>query len=95
MFYDIKKSGERIQGLRKAHNMKQTQLAETLNISLDHMKKIEGGQRGCSIDLLISLSSTFDTSLDFLVLGQDPSNVAAQEKLQCLIDELTVLKNML
>jgi len=92
MYYDMKKSGKRIQELRKAHGMKQTQLAEVLNISLDHMRKIEGGQRGCSVDLLISLSSIFDTSLDFLVLGTGRPNVTAREKLQYLIDELTELK---
>ncbi len=95
MYYDMEKSGKRIQGLRKAHGMKQAQLAEVLNISLDHMRKIEGGQRGCSVDLLISLSSIFNTSLDFLVLGKGHTNVAAQEKLQGLIDELTALKNIL
>lgn len=95
MLYDEKKSGKRIQELRRGHNMNQAQLAEALNISLNHMKKIEGGQRGCSVDLLISLSAILDTNLDFLVLGKDNSNVAAQEKLQHLIDELTALKNTL
>ena len=92
MYYDTFESGKRIQELRKAHGMTQAQLAEALNISLDHLRKIEGGQRGCSVDLLIALAAAFDVSLDFLVLGRGGSVAAARDKLQTLIDELTALK---
>ena len=92
MYYDTCESGKRIQELRKAHEMTQAQLAEALNISLDHLRKIEGGQRGCSVDLLIALAAAFDVSLDFLVLGRGGSVAAARDKLQTLIDELTALK---
>lgn len=92
MYYDTCRSGGRIQELRKAHEMTQAGLAEALNISLDHLRKIEGGQRGCSVDLLIALAVEFDVSLDFLVLGRGGSVAAARDKLQSLIDELTALK---
>lgn len=92
MYYDTDKSGKRIQELRKAHEMTQAQLAETLNISLDHLRKIEGGQRGCSVDLLIALSAAFDVSLDFLVLGKGGSVAETRDKIQSLIDGLTALK---
>lgn len=92
MYYDTCGSGKRIQELRKAHGMTQAQLAEALNISLDHLRKIEGGQRGCSVDLLIALAAAFDVSLDFLVLGRGGSVAAARDRLQTLIDELTALK---
>ena len=88
MYYDTCESGKRIQELRKAHEMTQAQLAEALNISLDHLRKIEG----CSVDLLIALAAAFDVSLDFLVLGRGGSVAAARDKLQTLIDELTALK---
>lgn len=92
MYYNTCESGKRIQELRKSHGMTQAQLAEALNISLDHLRKIEGGQRGCSVDLLITLAAAFDVSLDFLVLGRGGSVTAARDKLQTLIDELTALK---
>lgn len=95
MYYDVYASGKRIQELRKTHKMTQVQLAEVLNISLDHLKKIESGQRGCSVDLLINLSELFDESLDFLVLGKVRPNSAAQKKIQSLIDGLEALKNTL
>lgn len=95
MYYDIFESGKRIQELRKARGLKQSELAEMLNISLDHMRKIEIGQRGCSVDLLISISALFDVSLDFLVLGKGLSRLAAQDKVQSLIDQLEALKSAL
>ena len=60
MYYDTCRSGKRIQELRKAHEMTQAQLAEALSISLDHLRKIEGGQRGCSVDLLITLAAALN-----------------------------------
>ena len=92
MYYNTCESGKRIQERRKSHGMTQAQLAEALNISLDHLRKIEGGQRGCSVDLLIALAAVFDVSLDFLVLGRGGSVAAARDRLQTLIDELTALK---
>lgn len=92
MYYDTYESGKRVQSLRKAHGMTQAQLAEVLNISLDHLRKIEGGQRGCSVDLLIVLSATFGVSLDFLVLGKGGTASETKDKLQSLIDGLTALK---
>lgn len=93
MYFDTYKSGKRIQELRKSRRMTQAQLAETLNISLDYLRKVEGGQRGCSVDLLIALSVEFDVSLDFLVLGKGDSSAEARDKIQALIDDLTALKN--
>ncbi len=95
MYYDTGRSGRRIQELRRACGMTQALLAEELNISLDHLRKIEGGQRGCSVDLLIALAAVFDVSLDFLVLGRGGSAAEAREKIQSLIDGLTALKDRL
>jgi DNA-binding XRE family transcriptional regulator len=38
--------------------MTQEELAEKLNISREHLGRIERGKYGCSIDLLIELSFT-------------------------------------
>ena len=71
------------------------QLAEKLNISLDHLRKIEGGQRGCSVDLLVVLSDTFGVSMDFLVLGRGRTAAETKDRLQSLIDGLAALKESL
>jgi len=95
MYYNPEVTGTRIQKLRKEKGLKQTALAERLNISLDHLRKIENGHRGCSIDLLVCLSDLFGVSLDYLVLGQGVSGEAARNKVQSLIDQLEALKSVL
>ena len=47
----------------------QDQLATELNISTDHLGKIELGKRGASIDLLIDISETLGVPLDYLIKG--------------------------
>ena len=54
MRYNMKESGKRIQELRRDRGMTQTQLAEYVGISSDNLGRIERGQQGVSIDLLIN-----------------------------------------
>ena len=53
MYYDIKKSGQRIRQLRERRKETQETLSEKLNISLSLLRKIETGRRGTSIEVLI------------------------------------------
>ena len=53
MLYDIEKIGNRIRQLRKGQGMTQAQLAAKLNIGDRHLRKIETGEKGPSIDILI------------------------------------------
>ena len=92
MYYNPIEAGKRIQNLRKEKGLTQVALAEQLNISLDHLRKIENGHRGCSVDLLVCLSDLFGVSLDYLVLGRGSSGEAAQNKVQSLIDQLEAFK---
>jgi len=96
MYYNLEETGKRIQKLRKEKGLTQIALAEQLNISLDHLRKIENGHRGCSVDLLVCLSDLFGVSLDYLVLGRgSSSSEAARNKVQSLIDQLEALKETL
>lgn len=61
--------GERIRKLRREHHLTQEQLAAMLNISVEHLRKIELGKRGISIDLLLDLSYALEVSSDFLLSG--------------------------
>ena len=70
MIYDIKQCGERIHQLRLNSGYTQEQLAEKLNIDRSFYSRIETGRKGCSVDLLVHLSSVFNVSLDYLVLGR-------------------------
>lgn len=70
MLYDIKQGGERIRQLRIEAGYTQEQLADILNIDRSFYSRIERGERGCSVDLLVHLTALFDVSLDYLVLGK-------------------------
>ncbi len=72
MYLDVKEVGARIRALRMERNLTQAEMAEALNISLEHYKRIETGRRGCSIDILISVKMYFGVSLDYLVLEETP-----------------------
>lgn len=76
MNYDMRKRGERIQQLRLQHGYSQEKVAKLLNIDRSYVSRIESGNNGCSVDLLIQLSKLFDVSLDYIVLGQEKYNTS-------------------
>ena len=60
-----------------------------MNISYDHIKKIEIGIRACSIDILLEFSAYFDVSTDYLLTGRDYESVRAKKRLEAVLGELT------
>ena len=93
MYYDQKKSGERIKALRKAYGYTQEELADKLNISAGHIGKIETGSKGVSIDLMIELAEIFQVSLDYLILGKESAQENLKSKIRTMIEVLTLLEN--
>lgn len=91
MNYDTLAVGKRIQELRKERGLTQEQLAERLNISTVHLAKIETGNRGCSLDILIDFAAFFSASLDYLVLGK-VSDSEVRVRLDAVIQTLTELR---
>lgn len=71
MYYDLVESGKRIKNLRKEKGLSQNALAETLGIHVKTVSKAERGIIGLSVDNLIQISSYFNVSLDYLILGQN------------------------
>lgn len=104
MYFDSYAAGQRIQHLRKANGMTQEELAVKLNISDRHWGKIERGEGTASIDLLVEVAISLNTTLDFLILGvldtprerelnaqikkQNQNIQNFKSKLNSLIDEL-------
>lgn len=80
--FDMKACGARIRELRKNNNMTQEKLACEMYISQDHLRKIETGKSGASIDLLIDLAGYFGVSLDYLIRGKSQMDDAAEELLK-------------
>lgn len=54
---------------RKTKGLTQEQFAVKLNISDRHLGKIERGEGTASIDLLVEVAISLNTTLDFLILG--------------------------
>ena len=85
MYFDPKMCGKRIQVLRKKKGLTQLQLSFKINVSESHLRAIETGIRGASIDLLIECSEFFQVSLDYLVLGKtDPDKAEMMMQLDLL-----------
>lgn len=69
MYINQKEIGQRIRVLRKENSLSQFELANKLNINVDHLSRIENGNKGMSLDLLIEFSRHFSVSTDYLLLG--------------------------
>ena len=70
MRFDAKEFGGRIRDLRKKQGITQEQLSIMLNISANHLAKVETGSRCCSIELLQDLSSCLNVRTDYLLNGR-------------------------
>ncbi len=61
--------GARIKTRRKEMKMKQSELAEKLGISNNHMSSIENGRQKPSMDSFIKICNCLNITPDFLLLG--------------------------
>lgn len=64
-----KEIGQRIRVLRKEKRLSQLELANRLDINMDHLSRIENGNKGMSLDLLTEFSKYFSVSTDYILLG--------------------------
>lgn len=67
MYYDKIWVGDNIQSLRKKSNQSTYELSEVLEISEDHLRKIESGVRGMSMELLYKMMTTFHVDANTLL----------------------------
>jgi len=66
-----KEMGKRIQLLRKQKGLSQEELADKLNVSSNTVAKIECGLRRPSVDFVVDLVNFFDTTVDYIILGEE------------------------
>ncbi len=62
---------ERIRNLREDRDVKQTTLAEHLNVSQRAYSRYENGERGIPLETLIKIADFFNTSTDYLLNRTD------------------------
>ncbi len=87
---NFKAIGNRIKQLRKSENMTQEDLAEKLNISSEHMSRIETGSCRASVALIEKIAVLFDTSEEYIMFGIKDNNIYDKqlcEKINLLSDE--------
>lgn len=95
MYFDVTEFGARLKDLRTTRGLTQEKLAEQLEISWDHLCRVERGNRSCSIDLIIEIAVYFGVSTDYLLLGKRVNQVENRKRLLSVIGELTELaKNL-
>ena len=63
----IKKLGESIKKYRKKKNLSQNEFAEIIDISREHLAKIETAKRSVSLDLLIKIAENLDVRVKDLI----------------------------
>jgi len=71
--------GKRIAKRRKDLNIKQNVLAETLDISNNHLSCIENGREKVSLPLFIRICEALNVTPDFLLLGNMHSNNVSKD----------------
>lgn len=76
--------GNRIKVRRKELHIKQSELAETLEISNNHISSIENGRQKPSLDTFIRLCDCLNVTPDYLLLG----NMHAYNLPQDILDKL-------
>ena len=90
--FDMKACGGRVKELRESiEGLTQEKLAEHLNTSDSHLRKIENGQRSASIDLYIELAQYFHVSLDYLLLGQKSDGAQIRADIEDAIEKLRLV----
>ena len=95
MTFDVKACGARIRELRIKNGLTQETLAEDLNITDVHLRRIESGVRGGSIELLIEFADYFHVSLDYLNLGRGGRTDEAKEELNRIIERAEHIMQLL
>lgn len=79
--------GERIKTLRKSIDISQREFSKRINISQGSLSDIEKGRNKPSIETLISISTMFNVSLDWLINGELNKNI--NKNTEILIQQIT------
>ena len=94
-YFDTTEFAARLNALRKARGMTQEEMAEALNISLEHLSKMERGKRNPSIDLLVAMACYFHVSTDYLLMGKNYDMVDYRAKILDVVTQLAeIAENM-
>ena len=91
MSFDPNAIGNRIFTLRTNAKLSQ----EKLGVSHRHLGDLERRSSNGSVKILIDIAEYFHVSMDYLLLGRDPSRDQFQNELQAAIDHIEKIKGLL
>lgn len=89
MYYDMKATAARIGELRSRTGYTREIAASKLGIDCGHLRHIENGTRGCSVDLFVRIAELYEVSLDYLICGKDTDGKAVKLALEEIISTLS------
>ena len=95
MYYDPKECGSRIRKQVKICGYTQEQFAIMVNVTVQHLRNVMAGTKGCSLDLLVEIASVLDVSIDYLLTGQEHHSVDARNRLLDVIGEISSIAQSL
>ena len=84
MYIDQKEIGQRIRILRKEKRLSQLELANRLDINMDHLSRIENGNKGMSLDLLTEFSKYLSVSTDYILFGNKQNAEEKKERISII-----------
>ena len=95
MYINQKEIGQRIRMLRKEKRLSQLELANRLNINMDHLSRIENGNKGMSLDLLTEFSKYFSVSTDYILFGNKQNAEEIKERISIIQFQLKEIERKL
>ena len=88
MNYNPIETGKRIKKAREELGFSQEAFSERLNISRNHLARIEIGLRSASIEVLIAISEITNLTLDYLAMGKEPDHKNTKAELLAIAEAL-------
>lgn len=95
MYINQKEIGQRIRILRKEKRLSQLELSNKLNINMDHLSRIENGNKGMSLDLLTEFSKYFSVSTDYILFGNKQNKEEIRELISFIQSQLKEIERKL
>lgn len=88
MGYDRLETGNRIRNVRAKKNWTQQELAERAEMSIQHLRGLENGQRNLTAESLSNLSGALGVSTDYLLMGKSSTSDFVYQMLSGVLKEL-------
>lgn len=95
MYINQKEIGQRIRILRKEKGLSQLELSNKLNINMNHLSRIENGNKGMSLDLLTEFSKYFSVSTDYILFGNNQNAEEIKEIISLIQFQLKEIEQKL